>query len=291
MMIPRRLDQILTKKPVLRLSIIGDGLQRLGEHVAGLAASIETLQARDDIRGAAALDVICTEEAAKVLILLDMARDIYSQKVGQISAKSFYNHLARSIYAQVHGSNPADYREIVRQVKDHRESHYLDGPNDADWGFRNDLQRQRDTALYVDYEENEPGQFSWSGGNPELVNVSAMITPLVLSMREVGMLTEAGARATAEVWKISKFDESTRWEYCQLKALDVVRSVLPEHEEEARGLRGHTVTVTQKWTFPLTGLDLSLIVRPREVMQEKQAAHLNQMMMDEYGPSMTGDYR
>lgn len=286
MMRPRRLGQILKEKPDARLSIIGEGLELLGRHIASLSASIETLQRSGDRAGIAALGVVCTEESAKVLILLDMARGIFSQQVVAISAKNFYGHLPRAIYAAVHEANSTAYGEIVRDVARHRESHYLDGPNEVDWVLRNDLQRHRDTALYVDYEEHEPEKFGWTGGDPETVYISQEITHLVLSMKAVGILNEAGARATAAVWDKSSFDESTRWEYCREKALVVVSSVLARDADVKQQLRTDIRRIADKWTFPLTGLDLRLVERQQEEMQEKRSAHIDRMMLDEYGPSM-----
>lgn len=290
MMLPRRLGQIVKEKPEVRLSIIGEGLELLGGHVESLSASIESLLGSGERAGAAALGVVCTEEAAKGLILLDMARDINSQKVLGSSAKNFYSHLPRAIYAAVHGANPTTYAEIVHDVARHRESHYLDGPNDADWVFRNELLRQRETALYVDYEENEPGKFGWTGGDPELVYVSHEITRLVLSMKAVGMLTETGARVTSEVWKKSVLDEATRWEYCRDKAMIVIRSVLSPDAEARQKFWPDIRRIAEKWTFPLTGLDLRVVNHLPDEMQEKGSAVFEQMMMDEYGPS-AHDYR
>lgn len=290
MMLPRRLEQILKEKPEVRLSIIGEGLELLGEHVESLSASIESLLGSGERAGAAALGAVCTEEAAKVLILLDMARDINSQKVLVSSAKNFYSHLPRAIYAAVYGANPTTYAEIVHDVARHRESHYLDGPNDADWVFRNELLRQRETALYVDYEENEPGKFGWTGGDPELVYVSNEITHLVLSMKAVGILNETGAKVTCEVWKKSAFDEATRWEYCRDKAMIVVRSVLSRDAETKQKFWPDIRRIAEKWTFPLTDLDLRVVNHLPDEMQEKRAALFEQMMMDEYGPS-AHDYR
>lgn len=69
----RQLRRLLDLKQDDRFPVIGEGLALLGEHVNGLAASVATLESAGDIRGAAALDIICTEEAAKILILLDMS--------------------------------------------------------------------------------------------------------------------------------------------------------------------------------------------------------------------------
>lgn len=44
----------------------------------------------------------------------------------------------------------------------HRQQFFLDGPNDIDFIFSNDLIRDREAALYVDLIDNE-GTLGWDG--------------------------------------------------------------------------------------------------------------------------------
>lgn len=284
MMLPRRLDHLVTLSNAERFPILGEGLEKLGERVAHLAASIAALEDADDVLAAAALDVICTEEAAKVLILLDLARCMHPQKPFAKGCRYFYSHLARGIYAHVHEGNPADFAEITRYVEALRPSHYLDGPNDADWIFRNEILRGRETALYVDYEESQAGEFEWSGGDAEFLRARGRLTELVLALRTAGVLTEAGARAAAKAWKGAKFDGSNRWEFARDRAQHVLTELAcQEQQERSPELKKAWGFVMNKWTFPLIHLDLSLDEISIEEMSEQQARHYNRMMMDEYG--------
>lgn len=287
----RQLRRLIDLKQDDRFPLIGEGLALLGEHVDGLAKSVATLESAGDIRGAAALDIICTEEAAKILILLDMSRSMHKQKEFTKCFKDFYDHLPRAIYAYVHESNPSLYAEVVGYVEDCRPSHYLDGPNDADWIFRNSLKRQRETTLYVDYEETEPGKYEWTGGDLDLVHVSQPITHLVLAMRTAGMLTEAGARAVATAWKNSSFDESTRWEYCRDRNTRVLHALATAETKATQELADAWQTVQKKWTFPLTKLTLSVDDSTTiDQLKDEQAGHYNRMMMDEIGPHDYNEY-
>ncbi|WP_442546163.1 hypothetical protein ACSBOX_21390 (plasmid) [Arthrobacter sp. KN11-1C] len=243
------------------------------------------LEQNGDVLAAAALDVICTEEAAKILILLDLARCMHPQKAFRNGCDYFYSHLARGIYAHIHEGNPADFAEILNYVKVLRPSHYLDGPNDADWIFRNEILRGRETALYVDYEESQPGQFEWTGGNQDLLYVPARLTGLVLAMKTAGVLTEAGARAAAKAWKSATFDGSTRWEYCRARARQVLADLAPEKEDITQELVDAWGIVQEKWTFPLTQLDLRIDKVTIQEMNDRQVRHYNNMMMDEFGPN------
>lgn len=284
MMIPRRLDHLITLSNEERFPILGEGLERLGERVAHLSASISTLQEAGDVLAAAALDVICTEEAAKTLILLDLARCMHPQKPFKMGCKYFYSHLARGIYAYVHEANPADFAEIEEYVAALRPSHYLDGPNDADWIFRNDILRGRETALYVDYEETQRGEFEWSGGDRDSLYVAGRLTELVLALRTSGVLTEVGARAAAKAWKNVTFNGSSRWEIARDRAKHVLWEVAVQKQEKpsAEQKRAWHIVMT-KWTFPLIQLDLNLDKVSIEEMGSQQRRHYNRMMMDEYG--------
>lgn len=47
------------------------------------------------------------------------------------------------IYVDATQIRPADFREVRERIDRPRRSHYLDGPNDVDWIFRNQLFSQR----------------------------------------------------------------------------------------------------------------------------------------------------
>ncbi|MBT8159611.1 MULTISPECIES: AbiV family abortive infection protein [Arthrobacter] len=152
----RRLHRIFEMPREERLSVVGKGLEHLGAHVQQLMCSIKHLLKENQKSGAGALQVICLEESAKALILLDIART-HDQRVARKGRDYFYLHLPRLIYTKVHAGNPADFAAIERYLTWLRPSHYLDGPNDVDWIWRNDLLRTRENALYVDYEETDEG--------------------------------------------------------------------------------------------------------------------------------------
>lgn len=284
-MLQRRLDRLVSLSNEERFPILGQGLRRLGDRVAHLTGTVTTLEADGDIVAAAALDVICTEEAAKVLILLDLARCMHPQKAFKNGCRYFYNHLARGIYAHIHDASPADFAEILRYVEDLRPSHYLDGPNDADWIFRNEVLRDREAALYVDYEETQPGEFEWTGGDPELLFVPARLSKLVLALRTAGILTETGARSAASAWKGSRFDASTRWEFCRERADRILAEVAKlGAKDPSSALVEAWHTVREQWTFPLTQLDLTMDEITIEEMSDRQERHYAKMLADEYGP-------
>src|SRR6266511_1223259 len=129
------------------------GMTLLAEHARTLERSVATLLEAKQIRGAAPLRALAEEEAAKFLILLDVARCPRKQGIRSKQLDRFHNHLAKGIYARVTEIRPATYGEVRKYVNVLRLSHYLDGPNDVDWIFRNEIEAQREEGLYVDFIE------------------------------------------------------------------------------------------------------------------------------------------
>ena len=86
-------------------------------------------------------------------ILLDVVRcprqpgEIFSRQLGYFNA-----HVAKGLYATYDNIfAPADLPEIRRYMDSECKMLYLDGPNDVDWIFQNDILREREESIYVDY--------------------------------------------------------------------------------------------------------------------------------------------
>lgn len=276
----RRLHHIFELKREERFSVLVDGLEHLGAHIEQLMWAIEHLLKQGQKSAAGTLQAICLEESAKVLILLDIART-HDQRIARKGCEYFYLHLPRLIYAKVHASNPADFGEIERDLTWLRPSHYLDGPNDVDWIWRNDLLRTRENALYVDYEETDDG-FMWTGGDPDQFYVETTAARLVLAMKQAGLLTESGLRAAAAVWKGAAFDSDTRWEFCRDKAREVLEAALPRDAVPSKRLRHDVNLILEKWTFPLLSLDLKEEPVSMETLKKRQDHYFSRQYMDDY---------
>ena len=129
-MLPKRLAALTTIPTAERLPIIADGLQTLARSVAALEADALDLAARGRHQGAATLRCFADEEAAKVLILLDIVRSGWrDQKTLSSMLSRFYDHLARGLYVVAYEGRPADLAEIRRTVNQERREFYLDRSN------------------------------------------------------------------------------------------------------------------------------------------------------------------
>jgi len=91
------------------------------------------------------------EDAAKFHILLDVARcprephERFSRHLTHFS-----EHLARGLYTEYYGWTTMCLAEARQHIDRERQTHYLDGPNDVDWIFRNEIEARREEAMYVD---------------------------------------------------------------------------------------------------------------------------------------------
>ncbi|MFJ5926573.1 hypothetical protein ACIQF6_28620 [Kitasatospora sp. NPDC092948] len=256
---PRNLRAIFQKPTAQRTDIIAEGLGLLTEHVGALHQSL--LQLGDDgRRGATVIEAFAREEAAKVLILLDLTRSGWSDKEAAAQQiKYLYEHLARGIYVRHYDYRPADFAEVCEYVEDLRQKYYLDGPNDFDFIFRNAIEANREDSLYVDYVTGEGGTGWWttpaSHDQYGVVLVSGAIT-VALALQQVGATTRAGLDVVADVWKAVDLKKSTHWgEILEINGA-AVEALYNAGLFAESATDEHVHQVLHHWSFPLFGLDL-----------------------------------
>jgi AbiV family abortive infection protein len=137
------------------VSLVVENVNRLQAGAAALAEARQTHPSR-------VLTTLAEEEAAKVLILVDAVRcprqptERLARQLGR-----FNDHLAKGLYARVCGMRPITLADLQKYVDNDRHDFYLDGPNDVDWIFRNQVIDGRESMLYVDYVARDDGHH-WS---------------------------------------------------------------------------------------------------------------------------------
>ncbi|MFI9569721.1 AbiV family abortive infection protein [Streptomyces rishiriensis] len=272
---PRDLVAVLNVPKAERLTLIAEGLELLAEHVSTLRDDLIHLQEAGRSRGAAVIDGLASEEAAKMLILLDVVRMGWSDTVavrGQL--KNFYNHLARGIYARLIAGRPADLAEVRRYAESLRRELYLDGPNDVDWIFRNSVEADREESLYVDYVTSE-GDSAWITparlSDLKLSSWPSMVVDLSLALHRLGCTSEKGLEIIAKEWDGFSLDDDTHW----VKVEAINKRIL--NKLHAAGLCSDDLTradirlALEQWIFPLGGVDLSPIkVTKTELLAERE---------------------
>jgi AbiV family abortive infection protein len=192
------------------LELLAEGLALLAEHVHKLESSVELLERDKQVRGAVPLRALAEEEAAKFLILLDAVRCPRKPQMRVRQLDRFHNHLAKGLYVEVYDSSPADYGEVRRYVDMLRKSHYLDGPNDVDWVFRNSVVAKREERLYVDYMEDDGGSrwHSPSSWDDIGLRYRSTVIRLVAAMATAGFASVAGLGCVAPLWRDLELKDS-----------------------------------------------------------------------------------
>lgn len=256
---PRALGRILQLERSQRFAVIAEGLNLLAEHVAALQHDIAHLAGSPDgQRGTAVLAAQADEEASKILILLDLVRMDQDNEAVSRQLRRFYNHLARCIYAEMARMRPATFAEVRRLVDTMRQSHYLDGPNDADWIFRNHARAAR-RVLYVDYVHEEDGDrwISPAANDALPFGPSRALSNLVAALHRLGCTSRLGLDVIAEAWGNRPIDDSTHWAEMAAISRSIVTTLIDNGIASAEASPRDMSAVTNQWPFPMSSLDLS----------------------------------
>jgi AbiV family abortive infection protein len=265
--------------------VVEEGLRLLVEHVGILREDVEHLIAAKRPRAALVVDSIAREEAAKVLMLLDLVRLGWDDdERTRALTRAFYHHLARGIYAEIAEARPASYGEVRQMVETARESHYLDGPNDADWIFRNAIEAHREETLYVDYVVGD-GESWWStpARRDELMPWSASpVTRLAVALGRAGVTSAEGLRLVAAEWRGVTLNDKTHWQEVVARSKRILTAV------HAAGLAANADvedmrTIIGSWGFPLHGLDLRSKKVQEADLREAQQRTFERLEREFYG--------
>lgn len=258
----KALKRVLTLPVADRHAVLADGLELLAEHANTLAADAATLLDVGRPRGAAAINALAREHAARFLILLDLVRLGWrDQQRAQRQVKRFVDHRAAGIYAEVSVGRPADLAEVRRYVDHLRRQRYLDGPNDVDWIFRNSVDADREEALYVDYVSTED-EDRWL--TPALRDNwwharEDQVVTLVGCMQRAGLTAKAALDMTAAAWRTVLVEDDTNWQVVRRVNVDVLKRVADAGLQRPGLTQRDLQQVVETWTFPLYALDMSPI--------------------------------
>ncbi len=139
-----------------RLDLIAEGLPIILESARSFWSASEQLTNKP--REAEVLEGYSEEEAAKILILMDVVRcppHIISQRLGSIVG-NFYDHLARLIYAKAQAWYAMNVSQLRKYIDGERKAHYLEGYM-GEYIFPNWAVAARERVLYADVEAYEVG--------------------------------------------------------------------------------------------------------------------------------------
>ena len=123
---------------------LAEGIPLIEENAVGLDETARRLHQEEEYRVSEVIRGFAEEEAAKVLILIDLVRCPYDWEQRAEIAKRFYGHIAKRTYAMT-CSYPriASFKELCELVERELRPYYLDGPNWVDWIFPNSIAVER----------------------------------------------------------------------------------------------------------------------------------------------------
>lgn len=144
-----------------RLAFFAEGLPLMLASARAFWNAAQRLE--DSRREAHVLTGLAKEEAAKILIVMDIVRcppKLVDGRIGEM-LKWFYNHLARLLYAEAAGWRAVDLAQLRRYIDFDRRTHYVDGPM-SEYIFPNSPIHERESRLYVDIAAYEDGVPYWN---------------------------------------------------------------------------------------------------------------------------------
>lgn len=259
---PRALKRLLQLPNKERFPRISEGLGLLVEQVAALDSDLSALAKAERWRGFDILAAQADEEAAKALILLDFVRmDPSNRKASARQLGYFYNHLARCIYVEMVQMRSAEFAEVRGLIDMMRQSHYLDGPNDVDWIFRNELLARREESLYVDYIHEEEGE-RWvtPASNDRFMYPPSPepIRKLVGALHRLGAMSPKGLAIIADHWSPVAPEEQTHWQEVVAINRAIIEELIDADLVTDEALAEDGSFAVQHWPFPMGSLDLSV---------------------------------
>ena len=198
---------------------VGLGLDKIIQNASRLFNSARGLGNRGEYQAFTVIRNLAEEEASKFLILLDAVRcprnppERFCNQLGR-----FNDHLSKGLYSCAYKARPPTPAKLQEYLDNFREQYYLDGPNEVEWIFRNEILQEREQALYVDYISTDDGH-AWldpaDDFRVEPVEILFQIEPPCLKIAralfDVGISETDALTAVAEIWSSVSLRPDMPW--------------------------------------------------------------------------------
>lgn len=263
-----------------RLDLIAEGLSILRR------SAEELFEARNKVDRTSRVGQIllghATEEAAKILILLDYVRcpsALNWRAQGQLNA--FYDHGARLLYAQACRWRPDTVATLRGYVDRTRSSHVVEG----DYGqyiMPNWELYTREARLYADLTRTDTGALVWNDpskwpGTRDIFGLPPAVMSVTRSLERVGALSREGLTVVQDVWSGNAFEDaehaSTSDELIQETVRRLVELGLPTEDASDDDVR----TLYSDWQLPMYAIDVQMQSADLNDLRAEQEAHLRNM--------------
>jgi len=254
--------------------VVAEGIPLIVKNAVDLDETARRLHQEEEYRASEVIRGFAEEEAAKVLILIDLVRCPYDWEQRAEIAKRFYGHIAKQIYAMTCSSpGITSFKELCEFVERELRPYYLDGPNSVDWIFPNSIAAEREQRLYVDSVQDitdEAGDYHWRVPPTSLFNSPKYQTPDCVTLCQA--LSEAGAKSTdglaviASIWRgFEPTPEMGRKELGDLIKATLKRLAEAGLNELDEVLRDFVVA---SWPFPMWPLEMKESRRKPQELEE-----------------------
>jgi hypothetical protein len=253
----RRLCQMAPKE---RLVFIAEGLPIILESAQGFWNAVEHLDQRP--REAAVLEGFAEEEAAKILILMDIVRcppGLVASKIGHLVDR-FYDHLARLLYATAQTWKPMHTSQLRDYVDEQRRAYYLEGDY-GEWITPNWIIARRESTLYADIEAYEDGIPNWSRPTANSYRFGRR-KPVALQVAEslsmVGAYNLKGLQIASDIWGAMEFKDSESPQDSERLTLRFLEELITEKLPSDEASDENVATLYNYWQMPMYNLNFKM---------------------------------
>lgn len=265
-----------------RLNCIAEGLPIILASSKGFWQAATELNKH--VREAVVVARHAEEEAAKVLILMDIVRcpkRLLASRIGDM-VKWFYSHLARLIYAEAVGCKPMHVAEIRQYVDRRRKSHEVEGAV-GEYIVPNWTTFNREGVLYADIAVYEGESIQWNDP-ADLVHdfLFPRHPPTVLQLAEamslLGMFSRRGLEIIAATWATTEFRDQESFQQALVLTRKLIERLVGEDLPSGQSDQQHVQLLCDTWPLPMYNLDFRLIPVPLEDLRAEQDSMLWQEM-------------
>lgn len=268
----RQAHRLYDMKFDARLKFIAEGLPLILDSALGFYRASHDLEKHP--REAEVLMGFALEEAAKILILMDLVRcpkKLVSSRLGKLMGW-FYDHLARLIYAEVYDWRPTDIADLSKGIHPHREAHTLEGSM-GEYIIPNSTLYRRESSLYADIEAYDDTGPIWSAPHGHVrpfPNSMRNALRVVEAMSALGLFSVKGLRVVSDVWSEVTFSEKEGPRETKQLTDHLLNRLVAEKLPCEAATQDHVNTLYWHWQFPMYELELRSIVVPIEELRARQ---------------------
>ncbi|SDQ17194.1 hypothetical protein [Pseudovibrio sp. Tun.PSC04-5.I4] len=264
-----------------RIKFIAEGLPIMLKSAQSLWHASQRLN--DAPREADILIGLAKEEAAKILILMDVVRcpkKLVATKTKDLSGW-FLSHQKRLLYVEAVAGRNVSAIERQENLNFYRQDYYVEG-NFGEYIMPNAALYQRERILYADVVDYDEGKPFWNDPTDHenlFISSKPRILILIDALSKLGIFSHSGLKRVAEVWSKVEFSSKDTDNKSELLARELFQHLQTDNLISEDAEQDDANTMCWDWPQPLYGFDLKPIKRAMADLQEEQ----DRMLYSEIG--------